>query len=196
MRTSFAAALLTASILAAPAFAQTTIIPMPPAPVTNASGPPMATGIPASPLTSDDTQFVRAQLEGNMADIQIAQLALQRSQDQNVRNYAQKMITDHSFANATLKVIADRHDIAMPATLSPEHQAMLDRLSTLSGVAFDNAYINAMISTHDATINAFNDQLTHGESQVINVWVQNTRPVVLQHDVLAQQIKAELPRAG
>jgi hypothetical protein len=41
-----------------------------------------------------------------------------------------------------------------------------------------------------------NDQLTHGQSQIINVWVQNTRPVVQQHLAIAQQVKAELPRTG
>ncbi len=196
MRTTFGVALLTASILAAPAFAQITIIPMPPAPAPTATGPALAKGIPATPLTASDTKFVRSQLEGNMAEVQIAQLALKQSQDQNIRNFAQKMITDHTAANGTLMPIAQAHDIAMPATLDARHERMIERLSKLNGIAFDTAYINGMIRMHDATIKAMNDQLAGGQNQIINVWVQNTRPTVMQHEMLAQQIKAELPRTG
>ncbi len=197
MRTSFRAVLLSASLLAAPAaFAQTTIIPMPPAPAPTANGPAMATGIPAEPLTASDTKFVRSQLEGNMAEIEVAQLALKQSQDQNIRNFAQKMITDHTAANGTLMPIAQAHGIAMPTMVASRHQEMMEHLSKLNGVAFDTAYINGMIRMHDATIKAMNDQLAGGQNQIINVWVQNTRPTVMQHEMLAQQIKAELPRTG
>jgi putative membrane protein len=196
MRTSFAASLLAASVLAAPAFAQTTIIPMPPAPQPMVSGPAPATGIPQTPLTSADTKFVEGQLAGNMAEIQLAKLALQKSQDQNIRNYAQKMIADHTVANETLMQISNRQEIPPPTALTPDDQMVLDHLKTLNGVAFDTAYINDMIAMHDQTIKKMNDQLTGGQSQMINVWVQNTRPVVMQHEQIAQEIKNELPRAG
>jgi putative membrane protein len=196
MRLSFSAALLAASMLAAPAFAQTTIIPMPPAPAPTATGPAMPTAIPATPLTAADTRFVEAQLEGNLAEIDLAKLAIQRSQDQNIRNFAQKMITDHTAANGTLMPIAQGQEIGMPTAVSPQHQLMMDQLSQLSGVAFDTAYITMMIQAHGETLAAMNNQLTNGQSQVLNVWVQNTRPVVMQHEQIAEQIKAELPRAG
>jgi putative membrane protein len=193
---SFAAGLLAATLLAAPAFAQTTVIPMPAAPQPMAKGPPLATGIPATPLTSDDTAFVSKQLQTNMAEIKLAQLALQKSQDQNVRNYAQKLITDHTAADETLLPIANAQKIAQPGALDPEQQAMYDRLSRLNGVAFDTAYINGMISDHERDIKEMNAQLTHGQSQALNVWVQNTRPVVMQHEQIAQEIKDNLPRTG
>jgi putative membrane protein len=196
MKLTFGAALLTASMLAAPAFAQITVIPMPPAPTPTATGPAVGPNTPVTPLTSADTKFVRAQLEGNLAEIQMAQLALQKSQDQNIRNFAQKMITDHTAANGTLTPIAQRHDIAMPTTLDPAHQEMLDRLSRLNGVAFDVAYINGMIRAHSEVIKQLDHQTINGRSTTINVWVANTRPVVMQHLQIAQEIKAELPRTG
>jgi putative membrane protein len=195
-RTSFAAVLLSASVLAAPAFAQITRVPVPAAPQPIASGPPLATGIPQTPLTANDSAFVQSQLNDNMAEIKIAQLALQKSQDQNVRNYAQKLITDHTAANETLMPIASSHNIQPSPTLSPAAQAIYDKLSTLNGVAFDTIYIDAMIREHDMDIKALDAQQTAGQNQQLNVWVQNTRPVVVQHDQIAQQIRANLPRTG
>lgn len=196
MRLSFGAALLAATVLAAPAFAQSTIIPMPAAPQPTASGPPLATGVPDSPLTASDTRFVRRQLEGNLAEIQMAQLALQQSQDQNIRAFAQKMITDHTASQQTLMPIAQGHNIAVPTELNREHMHMLDRLKTMTGPAFDTAYINGMIRAHAEDLKALNDESTNGQSQWLKVWVTNTRPVVMQHYQIAEQIKAELPRTG
>lgn len=195
-KSSFAAVLLSASVLAAPAFAQITRIPMPAAPQPIASGPPLATGIPQTPLTANDTAFVQSQLDDNVAEIKLAQLALQKSQDQNVRNYAQKLITDHAAANQTLMPIAASHGIQPSPTLSPAAQTMYDKLSTLDGIAFDTIYIDAMIREHDVAIKALDTQQTAGQNQQLNVWVQNARPVMLQHDEIAQHIRANLPRTG
>jgi putative membrane protein len=190
MKTPFGAALLAASVLAAPAFAQT----MPPAPPPTATAPAVIPGAPVPPLTSRDTRFVQTALEGNMAEIQAAQLALQHSQDQAVRDFAQKMITDHTAAQQTLMPIAQRHGIPAPAAPTPRDQAMMARLSRLNGLAFDRAYVNAMVREHGMMVKDMNDQLSNGQDQQINAWVQNTRPTVLQHYQIAEQLQAELPR--
>jgi putative membrane protein len=155
-----------------------------------------ASGLPQTPLTSSDAQFVREQLENGMAEIKLAQLALQKSQDQNVRNYAQKMITDHTAADAQLMRIADAHNIKPSSRMGPMARAMERKLSTLDGVAFDTVYIDGMIHAHDADLKQLDAHQLTGRNPQINVWVQNTRPVVLQHDQIAQEIKANLPRTG
>jgi putative membrane protein len=195
MRTTFSASLLAACVLAAPAFAQTTTQPLPPAPAVGAVAPPQAAPYaPATPLTAADTHFVSAQLEGNLMEVKAGQLALQDSRDQDIRNFAQKMITDHTAAIETLTPIAQRHGIQVPTVLTPMQQGVLDRMSKLSGLQFDRSYMDAMVRSHDRTLKQLDDQLIHGQSQEINAWVQNTRPVVLQHIRIAQQIKANLPR--
>ena len=53
-----------------------------------------------------------------------------------------------------------------------------------------------MVRAHTAMVDELNAQLIHGEDQHINAWVQNTRPIVLQHSQIAQQLLASLPRTG
>jgi putative membrane protein len=195
MKTSFLTALLAASILAEPAFAQSQPT-MPPAPPPTVGAPALAPGAPVAPLTSVDTQFVQNQIEDNMAEFQAGQLALQHSQNQDVRSFAQKMITDHTYAQDTLAPIAQAHHIQSPGTLSEQHQDMLGQLASLDGPAFDRAYVDDMIRAHAVMVDVLNAQLVHGQDQHINAWVQNTRPIVLQHSEIAQQLLASLPRTG
>jgi putative membrane protein len=195
MKSSIHTALLAASILAEPALAQSppTTVPAPPPTVT---APAVVPGAPVAPLTRGDEQFVVAQLEGNMAEIQAGQLALKNSHNQDVRNFAQKMITDHSYAQSTLEPIAELHHIQAPTTVTDPERGMLDRLAGLEGPAFDRAYVDGMVRAHAMTVDQLNAQLVHGLDQHINAWVQNTRPIVLQHADIAQQLQASLPRTG
>jgi putative membrane protein len=195
MKTAFLTALMAASTLAAPAFAQSppTTAPAPPPTV---AAPAILPGAPVAPLTSGDAQFVQSQMEGNMAEYQAGQLALQRSRNQDVRNFAQKMITDHTYAQDTLAPIVQAHQIQSPGTLSEPHREMLDQLAKLDGPAFDRAYVDGMVRAHAVMVDELNAQLIHGQDQHINAWVQNTRSIVLQHSEIAQQLLASLPHTG
>jgi putative membrane protein len=195
MKTSFLTALLAASILAEPALAQSPPT-MAPAPPPTVAAPAVLPGAPVAPLTSVDAQFVQSQIEDNTAQYQAGQLALQQSQNQDVRNFAEKMITDHTYAQDTLAPIAQSHHMQSTATLSEQHRAMLGQLAKLSGPAFDRAYVDDMIRAHALMVEELNAQLIHGQDQHINAWVQNTRPIVLQHSEIAQQLLASLPRTG
>ena len=108
-----------------------------PAPAPTVTTPAVVPGAPVAPLTTGDEHFVVAQLEGNMAEIQAGQLALKNSQNQEVRQFAEKMITDHSYALKTLDEIAAIHHIQLPTTLTDQDRQMLDPLAKLDGPAFD-----------------------------------------------------------
>jgi putative membrane protein len=160
------------------------------------TAPAIVPGAPVAALTARDAGFIAAQLENNMADVVAAQLALQRSQNPNVRGFAQKMITDHNYAQSTLEPIASMHHIQPPTTLSDPHRAMLDRLGQLSGPAFDRAYVNSMVSEHDLEILAFNTELPVVIDAHVSAWTQNTRPMLLQHHGIGQQLLVSLPPTG
>jgi len=197
MRSSFPIALSVASILVAPAFAQSPPAVTAPAPAPSVTAPSVVPGAPVAPLTDTDARFVQTQTENNMAEFQAAQLALQRSQNQNVRNFAQKMITDHTYVQDTLNQIAQMHPhLPLPQTLTEQNREVLDQLARLNGPAFDRAYMNTMVQANSVMIGELNSQLTQGWDQHISAWVQNTRPILLQHSDVAQQVLASLPPMG
>jgi putative membrane protein len=106
------------------------------------------------------------------------------------------MITDHSYALKTLDQIAGVHHMQLPTMLTQQDRDMLERLSKFAGPAFDRAYADSMVRAHAMMVEQLNAQLVHGHDQHINAWVQNTRPIVLQHSEIAQQLQASLPRTG
>ena len=189
------AGLLAASTLTEPALAQAPTTTTP-APAPTVTAPAVVPGAPVAPLTTGDEHFVVAQLEGNLAEIQEGQLALKNSHNQEVRQFAEKMITDHSYAQDTLDQIAGVHHLQIPTMLTEQDHEMLERLSKLDGPVFDQAYVEDMVRKHAMMVEQLNAQLVHGVDAHINAWVQNTRPIVLQHSEIVQQVQAKLPRTG
>ena len=189
-------AALAVTSLAGTAVAQpppATSVPAPPPTVT---APPIVPGAPVAALTDRDAQFIAAQLEDNVVQVLAAQSALARSQNQSVRDFAQKLINDHTYAQSALQPVASIHHIELPTTLNDRHRAMLDRLNQLTGPAFDRAYVSDMVNDHVVMISAFNAELPVVVDSQVSAWTQNTRPMLLQHQEIAQQLLTSLPPSG
>ena len=103
--------------------------------------------LPALALVSgDDKTFATEAAQGGMAEVQMGQLALQKASSPQVKEFAQRMVTDHSQANQDLMQLAKADNLTLPTQLDPKHKSEMDRLSAMSGNAFDGAYMQHMVS--------------------------------------------------
>ena len=104
-------------------------------------------------MTAQD--FVQHAASGGMFEVQSSKLALSNSQDQNTRQFAQRMIDDHSRINDKLKSIASEENIQVPSQMLPPDQSEYDKLQNLSGSDFDREYHTAQAKGHHDTIDLF-----------------------------------------
>lgn len=100
-------------------------------------------------------QFVIQAAQGNLAEIQTSQLALSKSQNPDVRAFAQHMIDDHQSANQELAALALADNLTLPTSLDPEHERALQTLRSETGASFDAAYTRQMTQDHDKAIALF-----------------------------------------
>jgi len=103
-----------------------------------------AAGLWWAPLwcASMDNSFVQKAAEGGAAEIQMAQLAQTKASSQAVKEFANKLVADHTKANDNLKPIATKDNITWPTGMSAKDQAEYNRLQALSGAEFDRAFVN------------------------------------------------------
>jgi putative membrane protein len=101
-------------------------------------------------MRQDDPQkFVEKAAISNMAEIQLSQLAQQRAQDPDVKQFAQMMVDEHTKAQNELQQAASASNYTIPASLDSKHQKTYDKLSNLNGAEFDRAYMKAMVNAHE-----------------------------------------------
>jgi putative membrane protein len=102
--------------------------------------------------------FIRDAIQGNLAEIQMGQLAEEKTESAEVKSYGQMLVTDHSVSNEQAEKVAKQIGVTVPTELSVSQKSTYDRMSKLSGTAFDRAFVAAMIAGHKANIARFQNE--------------------------------------
>jgi len=143
-------------------------------------------------VNSADRMFLRHAAEINLSEIDLAQLAQQNATSDQVKQFAQRMITDHTNNLQTLKDLAARKDVVLPDQLSAKNTALYARLGKLSGTDFDHAYINAMIQGHTQAVALFKNESTAAANADVRSYASQTLPMVEAHLKLAHETAVQI----
>src|ERR1700761_3553058 len=122
----------------------------------NGMNGPAAAGPNAGP--SMDKEFVKKAIEGNMAEVQMGQLALEKSSDDQVKQFAQRMVDDHTKMLDQMKPVAEQMGVKIPGGPSKGQMKSMDKMKGLSGEAFDQAYIKEMVKDHKKDSSEFKQE--------------------------------------
>jgi putative membrane protein len=131
--------------------------------------------------TTGDAKFATSAAAGGMAEIELSKLAQQKTSDAQVKNFAAMMVKDHSAAGDSLKAIAQKENITLPATMDADHQKKYDDLSKLSGTNFDKAYVNTMVDDHKGALSLMQDEAKNGKDPALAAFAKKTAMVVQMH---------------
>ena len=141
-----------------------------------------------STLNESDRSFITAAAQGGMAEVKLSQLAENRAECEEVKDFGQRMVQDHQRANQELMQMASQKGESPDAKLDAKHQNLYERLSSLSGENFDREYINAMVEDHEQVISEFERETSYGNDQDLKTWASMTLPTLREHLEMAQNI--------
>lgn len=131
----------------------------------------------------------KAALDG-MTEVEAGKVALSKSQDPEIRSFAERMVKDHTKANTELETIAKTKGLTPPKKLDAEHQKMVDDLSAKSGQEFDHAYAQHMNMDHSKAIALFEGATKSSDADLAG-FAQKTLPTLKEHKQLAQKLPAK-----
>jgi putative membrane protein len=135
----------------------------------------------AAEVSPADKKFVMKAAIGGMAEVQLAQLAEQKSQDQAVKDFAQHMIDDHTPNNEQLMKLATAQGMTPPTELDSMHQKQMTKLQALDGKKFDRAYLKGQTKDHEAMLKVFQAEQTGGKDAELKAFAEQTIPVIQKH---------------
>ena len=127
-----------------------------------------------------------------MAEVQLATKVTQRARSADVKAFAQKMITDHNASNQELMSLAAQKQLDPPDDLNPEHKALEEKLSGLSGAALDKAYMEAMVKDHVTAAGEFEKAAQQLQDPDVKAWATKNIPVLHDHHHSAEAIVKKL----
>lgn len=154
---------------------------------TNMSGSATA----MAPLAPAD--FVNAAAASDQFEIQSSQMALEKSQNADVKSFAQMLITEHQKSTADLKAAAAKATPALtpkPA-LNAEQRADLDALRQAGGADFDRVYLTKQVPAHQKALDMLTSYAVGGENQGLKDFASKTQGPVQKHLEQAQKLAAK-----
>jgi putative membrane protein len=103
----------------------------------------------AQSLSKGDQDILGDLAEANIAEVATAQIALQKGQSADVKKFAQQMVDDHTKGLQEVQKVAQAKNVTLPTEPNAKHKKEADHLNSLSGAAFDKAYLeNAGVKDH------------------------------------------------
>lgn len=142
-----------------------------------------------------DSKFAMEAAQGGMAEVQLGKLATEKASSSDVKQFGQRMVDDHSKANDELKSIASQKGMTLPSDMGAKNQAEYDRLSKLSGAAFDKAYMRHMTTDHKKDVAEFQKESNSGKDSEIKSFAAKTLPTLQEHLKMAQDINGKVSGA-
>jgi putative membrane protein len=143
----------------------------------------------ANTKSSADENFAKKAAEGGMAEVKLGQLAEEKGSSPTVKNFGRRMVQDHSKANNELKDVTSKENIPLPNEMDKSDQATYDRLSKLSGDAFDRAYARDMVKDHSKDVSEFQKEAKNGKDESIKNFAAQTLPTLQNHLDQARQME-------
>jgi putative membrane protein len=162
------------------------------APGQDHSGTSTKTTTTAPTTRSADENFVKEAAKGGVAEVELGKLATEKASNERVKQFGQKMVTDHSKANDELKPIATSKNIQIASDLDSKHQATYNRMKAMSGAAFDRAYVSDMLRDHEKDVAAFRKESTSGQDPDVKAFAAKTLPTLEEHLKMIRDLSKEI----
>lgn len=143
-----------------------------------------------------DQAFVTKLAGVGMAEVELGKLAKDKASSREVKAFADRMIDDHTKAGNELKEIAQRKNLTWPAALPPDAVALKDKLSKLSGAAFDRAYIDEMVKGHTEVLGEVKKGAQSASDPDVKAWATKASSSVQAHLTHAQDQQRELGKTA
>jgi len=135
----------------------------------------------ATTPSAADKNFVTTALRGGMAEVELGKLAAAKGTSNDVKQFGQKMVTDHTQMGENMKHVAQQVGAPQPSKMSPADMALETKLKALSGDAFDKAYIQAMVKDHEDDLGEFNKEISSGSSSVVTDAARDGAKIIQEH---------------
>ncbi len=151
------------------------------------SGASMSSGS-SGKASAADKAFARKALQDGMAEVQLGQLASDKGGSDDVKQFGQKMVTDHTRLGDQMKPIAQQMGVNPPAGPSAKDQALMTKLQGMSGKQFDNTYIKAMVKDHRTDLKEFSKEARSAKDPALKDAASQGKQVIQQHLQMAEQL--------
>lgn len=133
--------------------------------------------------------FVSKAMEGDQTEIQLGQLAEQKSQSNDVKQLAQKLVADHTqMEDKWFKPVSQQLGVSEPKGPSKKDKKLAEKLQNASGNDFDTQYLTIMLKDHQKDLKDFKDEASMAQDPNVKQVAERGAGIIQQHLQMIEQV--------
>ena len=144
-----------------------------------------------SSAAGGDQAFVDMAAQTDMLEAHLGQMMSSESTSQDVKDYAQMLVTDHTNDYNKLSAIAKKASLIMPTGLDAAHDRMIAPFEKMKGHTLDVRYAHEMILGHDKAIAAYKKEAQDGQNADLKAYAQDDIATLDKHKDGAEKLVKE-----
>lgn len=148
-------------------------------------------GVRTAAAVDSPKSFLSDAIEDSRAEVQVCQLALQKSQNPDVKAFAQRLLKDHTALNQRIEAVARAKNVKLPDGTSLTEKATYEKLAHTSD-DFDKDFMDHNVSDHQDDIKKYSEQAQSGKDPEVKALASETVPKLQEHLRLAQALDAKV----
>jgi putative membrane protein len=130
-----------------------------------------------------DAKFIQEINQDNVLELRMAQLATDKGQDSEVRQFARQLVADRTRLEGQWKSMASSNGMTLGDGLGPKHQSKVKELQKKSAKDFDKAYMTMVIRNLKDYLDYLQKEGRAAKTSQVRDLVNNDIPVL--HNQLA-----------
>jgi putative membrane protein len=135
-----------------------------------------------------DSAWIRQAIHSNFTEAGLGRLADSRAENEQVKDFAERMVSDHNELNRKWADLAKDNDMEVGIEFGDDGRQAIDRLEDLDDAEFDQAYMGEMIRRHEQDLAAFQRMATSARSSEVRALATSSSTSVREHLALARQV--------
>lgn len=136
-------------------------------------------GKPAA-LSAADKTFMTNAAKGGMMEVEWGKRAAQNAQNADVKNFGNRMVTDHSKANNELMALAGKKGVKLKS------EKVKGKWTS------DKDYMAMMVQDHEKDVAEFQNEAKSGTDPDVKKWAGDTAKIIQGHLKMAKSTQAKL----
>jgi putative membrane protein len=170
----------------------------------------------AGKLSRADEKFVKDAAKGGMMEVHVGKLGVQKAQSDQVKQFAQRLIDDHTKANTELKSLATSKGVTLPEAhegitstrddtdrtqvreksdaqgTDRKERGAMKKLEGLSGTDFDREFVKMAVNDHEKDVKEFEKASKNCDDAELKSFASKTLPTLREHLSQAKSLQASV----
>ena len=151
---------------------------------------------PAAPVVVDyslePSAFTKSVAKTDLLEIALANLVLAQGETPSVKDFAKRMLTNHTAIQVIVTKVAADTQVELPTALDADDEATVARFAAMNGVALDKAYMAYLAEQHPKTLASYRWQYDNCKDPVVKAFIGGTMPIVGTQQRTAESLNAEV----